>query len=173
MRQRLLSLEEWVNFIRALGFVGNNVSERDVVLSFVTARMCVADAQADSEQGKLRDSCLPFEGFLESLCRIASMQGLPIETEVQDAGCADAGIYVARLLANKDSRLERMKERGTNWGEQPCQPISACLEHSVAIIIRTVEGVMQEGEVTAGDGLMSLSRHKMTRWCRRQSLHHI
>jgi len=59
---QMLSLDEWENFVEALGFVGVDISDREVRFAFVWSRMVVVDTR--TERGHLRETCLPFEGFM-------------------------------------------------------------------------------------------------------------
>ena len=55
----LLSIEEWLSFLRATQLIGLDLSERHALLSFTMSRMCVVNPT--SEKGWLRDNSLPFE----------------------------------------------------------------------------------------------------------------
>ena len=48
--------------------------------------MCVIDAQ--SIVGRIKEMHLPFEGFLEAVCRVAAIKALPTDTEVEAAACS-------------------------------------------------------------------------------------
>ena len=167
LRQRLISLGEWRALLSALEFLGEDLTERDATLCFLFARMCVVDPR--TERGVIKEESLPFEGFLEALCRLAILKGLPSASEVEAAGCSDAGIYLARLAARTDGdgdeALAELRTRGTEWGAEPSQPVRECLEHTIAIAIRTIEGVLQEGESAAAAGL-DLGLTRITTWCR-------
>lgn len=63
---------------------------------------------------------LPFEGFLEALCRTAALKALPTDEEISSAGCQDAGEYVMRLRATDEEEYQRIQiERCTPWGQGP------------------------------------------------------
>ena len=62
--------------------------------------MVVIDSH--SERGYIRETCFPFEGFLECLVRIATLKALPSEAELSDGrtgvdGAIDAGSYLLSL----------------------------------------------------------------------------
>lgn len=58
----VLSLREWLSFLRVVALIGDDVTERDATLSFVWSRMAVVNSWSAS--GHRKDSELPFEGFL-------------------------------------------------------------------------------------------------------------
>lgn len=59
---KLISLDEWRDFLRGLTLIGTDLTERDATLCFSWSRMCVIDDR--TERGAVRDINLPFEGFL-------------------------------------------------------------------------------------------------------------
>ena len=83
----MLSVSEWMGFLRAANLIGPDATERDGALCFASARMLVIDSWGAS--GFVRESELPFEGFLEALCRLSALKALPYDAEVEAAGCAD------------------------------------------------------------------------------------
>jgi hypothetical protein len=60
--------------------------------------MCVIDEL--TIQGRMRDSHLPFEGFLEALVRISLLKVLPTDQEIEDYGARDAGMFYKMLRHN-------------------------------------------------------------------------
>ena len=58
---QLLSLAEWLALLKALELISSDLTERDATLCFAWSRMLVVDGW--SEQGRLKESCLPFEGL--------------------------------------------------------------------------------------------------------------
>lgn len=59
-------LSEWRALMRALRFIGNDLTERDCTLCFVWSRMCVIDASTERGMGLLRD--LEHEDVTSQLC---------------------------------------------------------------------------------------------------------
>ena len=80
----LLSLGDWKVAVRRLELIGVDFAERDATRCFVFSRMCVIDGS--SERGRLKEGSLPFEGFLEALCRVALLKALPTDEEMVENG---------------------------------------------------------------------------------------
>ena len=58
----LLPLETWLDFLRGAELMGADLTQRDATFAFVFSRMVVVDG--NSERGRVKETCLPFEGFL-------------------------------------------------------------------------------------------------------------
>ena len=131
----------WRASLSALGLLNGDLAERDITLSFSWSRMCVVEGYlSKSVHGTKKDSCLPFEGFLEALCRLALLKALPLDDEIIDAECADAGTYMVRLQLSDATAYEKLLERKTPWGRIPkWQPPHRCVAHLIAIIIRGIK----------------------------------
>ena len=71
-KERHLALGEWVLLGRGTELIGVDCSERDASMCFAWSRMCVVDEL--TERGRMRDSHLPFEGFLEALIRMSILK---------------------------------------------------------------------------------------------------
>ena len=69
LEKRLLSLPEWLGFVRQACLVGPDLSDTDAVHCFMWSRMVVVDTS--QHRGLTRSSSLPFESFLEALVRDA------------------------------------------------------------------------------------------------------
>lgn len=117
--------------------------------------MAVADGQTIG--GRLKETCLPFEGFLEALCRLAMLKALPTDAEIAEAGTQDAGTYMTWLRElNLGLYQQMLKERCCSFGELPrIQPLHRCVEHLITIIIRRIEGSQgtHDKDKAAGDEL--------------------
>ena len=139
----VLSLDEWMALMRALDMIGIDLTERDATLCFVWSRMVVIDGW--SEAGHLRESDLPFEGFLEAICRMSTLKSLPTDEEIEEAstldeGVTDAACYLEWLKASDETGFDRMnKERAIAWGEEPTQPIDRCIAHTLSLFFRKME----------------------------------
>ena len=156
----LVSLDTWTKGISALGLISNDLCERDVVLCFSWSRMCVADPH--TKHGAKRASNLPFEGFVEAICRLAMMKALPHDDEIVEAGCADASSYLALLQLTDTPKYERLLERKNLWGSEPMQPSFRCVAHLMAIIIRSIKVMGNDDD--GSDIEQYLSEDEVRRW---------
>ena len=140
----LLDLSEWKDFMRAVDLIAADVTERDATLAFVWSRTAVIDGRTIA--GHRKEGNLPFEGFLEALCRLACMKSLPTEDEIQESGCKDSAEYLERLReADRPAYEALLVERATPWGETPPQPVEYCVAQLVTIFIREIEKQCGDG----------------------------
>ena len=165
VRKGHVSLDTWLAFLRGALIIGIDVSDREAILCFGWSRMVVHDNL--SVGGKTKESCLPFEGFLEALCRISTHKALPTHEEIDAAGEPDAGTFLISLRENAvdmyNAFLEDPKNR-IEWGEDPRNPIEPVhmrVEHFIHLVIRTVEGYSGGG----GESNMIVSDKEMKKWC--------
>ena len=119
--------------------------------------MTVIDGR--TQRGKERESFLPFEGFLEALCRVAVLKALPTDEEIQSAGCAHAGVYLEWLELEEPDAYEQLVEtRNTDFGDEPdYQPIHRCVAHLIETMIYRIErlaGVEYDANVPREKTLM-------------------
>ena len=160
---QLIGLAEWDAFMRAVGLVGPDVTERDLMLGFAWSRMCVIDGR--TERGRLKETLCPFEGFLEALCRIASLKALPTGEEIRDAGCRDAARFFAMLRAHDEKKyLALLKERATRWGSTPSQPLHRCVAHLIALILRAISMPKEHASELTVDTPTRVSASEVARW---------
>lgn len=134
----LLSLDEWKAFIMGLEFIGPDLTSRDAALCFVFSRVAVVDARTD--KGQLKEVSLPYEGFLECICRLAVLKALPTRADIEAAGLKDAGQFLMEKRRQDPQGYNQfLEERATRWGEEPKQPVHKCVEHLICLIIREIE----------------------------------
>ena len=146
-----LGARSWGNAMRALNFVGIDLSERDISLCFVWSRMAVSGTPS------AKDDCLSFEGFLEALCRLSSIKALPTDEEIAERGCSDAGDYWLLMCSSEETKKEydaMLAERKIGWGGQPAQPLDRCVAHVLAMIVKTIEA---KGAAKSKTGVMELN----------------
>lgn len=161
-KDKLMQLEEWQNMLKALGFMGPDISDREVRMCFVTSRMAVIDAR--TKRGFEKESSLPFEGFLEAICRLSVVKALPTDEELRRTGCPDAGMFML-MLENKQFDDDLMDEfedfkstHAVEWGEEPLQPLDRCVEHTVTCMIRSLE------EESRGDDDLQITFREALHW---------
>jgi hypothetical protein len=78
--KRLLTYESWAKFVKRLDLINADLSERDVAFAFTWSRMVVA--QPYSAVGSIKNQHVPFEGWLEALCRLSALKALPTDLEL-------------------------------------------------------------------------------------------
>ena len=161
---KLLSLEEWEGLTSGLGFVGIDISERDGRFAFVWSRMAVIDGR--TERGFLRECCLPFEGFLEALVRVAVMKALPTDEEIAASGSKHAGEHMEKLKKDDEEMYDAMlRERAIPWGAEPTlQSTAKCVKHTLDIMIHTIE------TETAGTDNLKLTEREVQLWLKQKGL---
>lgn len=156
----LVSLDAWRNGISALGLISADLAERDVCLCFSWSRMCVADHH--TKLGAKKDSNLPFEGFIEAICRMAMLKALPTDDEIVDAECEDASSYLAQLQLFDTPAYEKLLERKNPWGAEPSQPAHRCVAHMMAVILRRIKVMGEDDDGAEID--QSLTEDEVRRW---------
>ena len=138
---RLITIDEWMDFLRGAELFAGDLTERKATLCFSWSRSIVEDET--TAKGYIRDTCLPFEGFLEALCRLSVMAPLPSDEELKAAGfgptadCASrAGAYLTKLrLDHEDQYHELCKLESAEWGDEPQRmPIQRRVDHLLSII---------------------------------------
>ena len=115
-------------------------------MCFAWSRMTVISAAKKGAEE--RDASLPFEGFLEALCRVAVMKALPTRAEMAAAGYEqreDCGAYISYLKENERSTWEAMVQRSVGWGEEPNQPLVDCVGMLISLIVDSVESETRGG----------------------------
>lgn len=165
----LLSLFDWEDFLKALGFVGADLSERDVRYAFAWSRMLVVDGR--TEKNFLRETCLPFESFVEAIVRISVMKALPTDDEIATSVCTQAGEYMVKLAADDKARYwEMLRERASSWGEEQVQePTARCVAKTIEIIVYLIKSSISE--VDGSTFANKLTDTEMKRWLRTKRLH--
>ena len=140
---QVLSLDEWMALLKCWQVIGSDVTERDAVLCFAWSRMLVVDGWSGS--GRMKEHNLPFEGFLEALCRLAALRALPDDDEIDEATLessevVDAASYLEFMMATDPESYDALiAERATPWGSDPAQPLDRCLAHTLSIIYRRIQ----------------------------------
>ena len=116
-----------------------DLTERDVAFAFTWSRMWVG--RPYSAAGAIKNKHLPFEGFLEALCRCAALKALPTDEEIESRGYMDAGRYLVALKAEAPAEYDALlATKATLWGGTPRQPVSRCVAHLLMVLFATIEG---------------------------------
>lgn len=140
---KLLGVEEWCRFLDGVGLLAQDCTQQHARLAFVWSRMAVVDGR--SALGKLREMQIPFESFLEAICRVAVMKSLPMDDEVegigQKAGFWHAGGYMEWAKKSDATAFhDFVRKRATEWGkENRYQPMHRCVDHLISIIVYAMQ----------------------------------
>ena len=109
----------------------------------------------------MREAHLPFEGFLEALCRVAALKALPTDEEIQGAHCVDADMFLVTMRADDEVRYATfLAERASKWGARPRQPFERCVAHVVSMLLGTVR------RGTGDTGFGPLSKQQVQKWAK-------
>jgi len=140
----LVGLQQWKDFTRRLELIDHDLTERDTTLSFVCSRMVVIDSC--TERGMVKDNTLPFEGFLEALCRAAMLKAWPTADEVAVSQHADVGSLLRYMKKEQPVQHKEMcEDRAVPWGDEPLLPVATCVENLINYLLRTVEAKINKG----------------------------
>ena len=152
-----ISVTQFLAVLRSLGFVDKDVSIREAKLAFAWSRMAVVDGE--TARGRLKETRLPFEGFIEAICRLSALKALPSTEQVAAAAegrdpvfakkgvppgaIRDAGEWIIHLRkADPDKFSEFITTTGTRaeWGQEPRgEPVYVRVEHTILLLVRSIE----------------------------------
>jgi len=123
-----LTLRVWMRATRALEVMNIDLSERDCLRCFSWSRTVVIDYK--TLRGQYEATHLPFEGFMEALCRIAMQKALPTQAEMDEGGDRDAVAFIGRL-SNVKAFLDERKRR---WcSDEPVAGFEIRVKHIISI----------------------------------------
>ena len=98
-----------------------------------------------TKRGAFEDAHLPFEGFLEAICRLAAQKALPTDGELESWAAAtgaepDAGAYNAYLEYEKrDAYNEHVLVRKVEWcGFVPPEGFERRVHHTISLFYHAV-----------------------------------
>ena len=156
----LMSFSVWSTFIQSFGLVGLNI--REMILCFIYSVMCVIDGNSD--EGRIKEGHLPFEGFMEALVRICTVVTLPTDEQIEASEYEHAGPLMAEFSFGDVNFLARMTDDQTvEWGSVPDESVSGemprRLLHLVDIIVRTIKSPKNPDEK-----LTVLTRREFRSW---------
>lgn len=160
----LIDSRIFLRALEALQITGaGDVTERDAILCFAWSRMVVVDGR--THRGVRYESHLPFEGFLEALCRLAVLKALPTDEDLFFARVEHAGAFMDALEADDTvAYLEFIATRATPIGSEPNgrEPYHRMLAHLLELIFHRIE--VQMGGGSEGGGAVSISFKDMAKW---------
>ena len=153
----LLGYEEWRDLLIDLELYGQDLTHREVALSFVWSRMRIVDERKSAA----RVQQLNFDEFLEALIRVAAFKAIPLDEEVYDAGCEDAGELMIRRQSLPPAQQAKLIEANMrDWDDPLPQPMSSLLEGLLSYVIRVMERAVYGDNCTKYDGKISLNEVK-------------
>jgi len=140
-----ITLKEWLAALRYLEIIDIDLSERDALRCFSWSRMAVEDYQ--SVRGNYKNTVLPFEGFLEALCRVSAQKAMPTEREIGEIEIGEiessqGGDVGAHLYDLKHTDVEtyeaRLKERRRPWCGEVQHDFPRAVEGVISIFLTAV-----------------------------------
>ena len=161
----LLSMNAWLGLMRALGWIGPDLTLREAVLSFSWSRMLVVDGQ--KVRGHLKETHLPLEGFFEALTRVAVLKALPTQAEIDSAGVDDCADFFLEVLEPYPDVYEQFRKVGTNraeWGLRDIpggDPIEVRVEFLCRLLIEKIE---QQIGRTPEERDGNLTEYELKKW---------
>ena len=156
--EELVRYDDWGLLVRSLGLIGSDVSDRDANLCFVVARTLTVEPL--TPRGARLVNGIPFESFLEAICRLAAIKGLPFTDDIIAAGFVDAGAYMAHLAQRNPEAYDKILRNCGSWGSLSPQPLATCVDHLLSIIVRAIEA----DSVGADD--LHLTNEEVSSWWR-------
>jgi hypothetical protein len=116
----------------------------------VWSRMDVVDDGREASHARMHS--LTFEDFLEALVRAATMKSLPLDEEIEAAGCSNGGQYLLELQQRPALYKVFLESHRQRWDQEPLQPTWRALDHLLALVVRVIEGSTSKGKM---DGKVS------------------
>lgn len=129
----MLSVDEWLHAVREFRIAGPDLSERVALQAWAWSRMMVEHGA--TIRGQRREHALPYEGFLELVCHLACLKGLPDDDEIADAGCTDAGDFLLRAEEDDPLAFDRLiQQRAAPWALDPPPDLPRRIEHMSSVL---------------------------------------
>lgn len=109
------------------------------------------------QAGKVRESNLPFEGFLEALCRVAALKALPTPEELVARGKADCQAFLNDLATSEKEAF--FAARRSMWGQETrCRSVAENTQVIIDYVFKQIE------TQTAGRDDGVLTKAEATQW---------
>ena len=142
---KMLSLDEYRDFVDRLGLQSEFVTARDLDRAFAFSRMLVVDEASIKGRAKLIQ--LRFEDFLEALVRLAFVKALPTDEEIAQRGCTHAGEFLLDL-SESPAELEAFEQaRSCTIDAALNQSIGKKVYHFMRWIVYRVRGGVETGKL--------------------------
>jgi len=154
-RREILTLPAWMAFLRTFELIDDDLSERNGARCFCWSRMAVIDGT--TPRGILKETTLPFEGFMEALVRVSVLKALPTDDEIDMSGCdpPNARCFLSSLRLKGPEEFRQFAERRASaWGHPAKLPPTA---DRVASLIMILISTVEDASSGAGVGDAKLS----------------
>jgi hypothetical protein len=93
--------------------------------------MVVEDSQTPN--GHFKNTVLPFEGFMEAVCRVAAQKALPTKEELNAP--EECGQWMVELRTTRATDYDEMlMQRATEWGSPPPADYPHTLECTIVLL---------------------------------------
>jgi len=159
----LISYKIWCDFIKVFNFAGLNL--RELSVCFTYSVMCVIDSR--SKEGGRKERHLPFEGFLEAICRLTTVVALPTDHQLKAANVQHAGTYMQTV--SETATNEMIEDQRSEWGGVPnpaeAGETSRRLVHFTDILVRAIKPPKEPDDV-----LTPLTRKEFRGWALKEFL---
>jgi len=107
-RPKLMKLQHFETMMNDLALVDEQMTIREVQLSYVWSRMLVFDELTDV----VRTESITFVDFLEVLCRVADTKAFPSKDELEARLLPDVYSYILQASADPSKTIERRPSAG-------------------------------------------------------------
>lgn len=145
----LLEFAEWKNMLRDLKIIGEDITPREVAMTFVWARLRVCDVR--SLESQVRMTQLHFTDFLEAIVRLSTLKRLPTDEQIYEQGYSDAGEYCLKLNdAEPAAYAEFMKGATREWDSPLPQPIFRLVDHMCCVMVMAFEELVSTQKKKSG-----------------------
>ena len=109
---------------------------------------------------------MPFEAFMEALCRLALLKALPTDDEIRATGAPHAGIYLSQLRERDPAGYKALiKERSRLWGDDPdlVQPVHRCVAHMLSLLVHQLKWVADKHDADTSSPTTRFSERTMAK----------
>ena len=157
-----VSYVDWCRFIDKLGLRGANI--REVTLCFLYSIMCVVDGMSD--EGRVKEANLPFEGFMEAIVRLATAVPLPTDAQLEAQELTSAEPFMAALEAADEAKFAAFADaQACEWGAVPDPIIGGDMSRRVALLVEMlIRRIKRPKDPDAPLGV--LTRREFRQWAK-------
>ena len=159
----MMSIGEWVAFVSHLGLIeSKQLSLPQAKYIFIWSRIRSAPDLSEKSEMRLRH-LFPVD-FLEALVRMAITLALPTDMDIEEAGAADAGELLLAMQAESPKAYDKFLAShrpthrdpdGSDFDEHASQPVWRCVEHTIKLLVRTIEyNTSAIKDASAADGVV-------------------